>query len=498
MKTNKRTLLIIGMLAALVFASSCVITDLLPKKAANQLTEGLVQLILMPLKEATDNEYVDGIRGEVAKLTEERSFTSETTVSIEDINMEYDYSGMTDMLNGAELDVDTMYDAKSGDTAVEINGLGLVNMNFYLQGAELAVDLPGLAEGIIVSEFDSQLDFKGTTSFQDRIADFQETFGKQLSSSSVNQDMVDELESILLRYAAELALNIEKDQIEIGKDEVTIMGKDQTVRTLTITLNEDDLIKFAGVLLEKAEDDEELKEFVINNILMYNAEDYRDAEDMYEDALDEALDSLDYASDDPEPVDMVLTLAFLKSKPVAIFLNVEDHYTEADIFYKYFSDGREKDLEVSIDSDGEKLEGFLLNEKNGSTYELTAELDLPDDQGGFELDGSVDVSKRSETADYSISIDTGDMGLSSHITQVLSAVKPGSEYETTSEVSVSVDSYGETVGVELSSESSLIFSRSLDVELPDWAEDRDTIYVDSLEELADEIENAFYNFNFDF
>ena len=485
-----KKLLSVGLI--LVFLASTLSGCALFTSKTTQFTHGLVDLVMQPVRMADPNsqEYTKDLAGDFNKMMAERSSESELTLSVAD------YGGLEDLgvdeyLQGAQLTFNAAYDTKTGDGQLDFNGLGLVNGSLAIREGALAVDLTQFLGNLIIYEFESSLDFKKDVTFNDRMDDIARVINPEAKTTTAT---LDQAEKLLYKYADVAAKEIDAKSIESGKESISIMNKNVKVETQTFDLTVDDLQNITQAILETALDDDELVEFIYTNYPDASTyyDDMDEFKDEYQSSIEDALDTIDDAFADME-VDVTLSiyftspkLPFQAKKPVAVQIEFADEWSDYNIFYKFIKDGREFDFEINYDDGYSPFEYYASNVKDGNQYVLDGELVMPDGSVSLIMSGTTDVSATKEVGDYEITFDYFDgydpLTVTMVITNELTQVKKGSEYEMSGTLDIDTVVNGMPIYLALDMEGEYTFANSVSVDLVDF-DDRDAQVYDNFEDL---------------
>ena len=496
MKSLKKLWLMFVVFVIILSSSGCA-----PQNSPEHFTRGLVDLLLQPVQKINPEEktYTDDLMGSLRKLMDTRSFESEMTFEIEKISgLEESLGSFGSMLSGASLEFTSAYDVKTGDGVLEFNGLGLVNGTLALHESQLAADIPQFLQDLMILEYESTLDYEKNILLEDRMQDL----FKAVNPDGAEIDLLQpRLEALLYKYADLIATKVEKDQLEIEKDELEILGETQKVQKVSLNLDEDQIREILQLVLETAKDDDELYDLIKSYIPNVDgASDPDEIEDELRDSIESALDNLD--DTDLGGLEIAMEIYFLQanglfkreSSPVAINLDVSTDEGSAEIFYKWFTEERQFDVEFKLDAEGESVEFYLLNVLEKDAYQLEGELSTQDGMVNASIEGSTQVGSSSELGEYELTIEYSD-GVDAQITvsTELSQVKKGSEYEFTASVGGDVAVAGQEIGVELGLEGTNVFSAKISIDLPDF-DDPDAERYDDILEFFEAIQSAFGNF----
>lgn len=483
------SLLIVFLLVALAM-TSCQMLN--PRE---KFAMGLVNMILKPLDELQSEEYTKDLSGEMEELVNTMSHESAMTFELTDLSMPDSMSYFDiGMLNGAELDIDTQYDAESGDFLMDVNGLGLVKASMYMKENVLAVDVLGT---MVAYEMESLLNYSKHIDLGDRFTDMQYSLNPSLAE--MDTQTLDELRVIMEHYSLLMAENIDLKQISIGTEKIDVFGKSKRLTVVTVELNQDDLRDLTEILLEEARDDDRLKEFLssyvesVNEMDPYTDYNASDFESEFEDSIDYALEDLDYMFEDVE-VDLTFGLyfepKFLFAKdeaPVALSFWADDGDIEVEAFYKFITDGREMDFSFTGDADGESVVYYVTNLKTRSGYTMEGAFEIPDMNVEVMIEGTTEIARNSELSEYTIELKEieGVRGEVKIVTELI-RIKKNSEYEMTAEMEGTITAEGESLSFGVAMEGVYDFAKSMEVEIPDL-DDPDVTYVETLEDLEDVI-----------
>lgn len=479
--------------------TALLLTGCMRINPARTFAYGLVDLLMLPFEELTNEEYTKDLAGEVQELINTTSHDASFSLRIKDVfadAMGFD----TSMLRGGKLDIETKYDAPSGDMSMAVNGLGLVNGYFYMQENQFAVDVPQFLTSMIVYEMQSQLNYNQPIMLNDRITDLQYALNPE--AGNYDQAFLDELKTILRHYARLIADNLDISKLNWTTENVNAMGKSTRAQVITVSFDEKDLRDLTEIVLERAQDDERLKDFVVNNFMAAAYDNIRDAEDEFDDAIEYALEDIDYVFEG-EDIDLAVSIYFTPSfimsgTPLAVGVTLDDGWTEVNLFYKFIMDERELDVEVTAEVDRETIDFSLTNLKTRGGYEMTGAFNVPSEGIRVTLDGTTAISRNAEVTDMTIVLRGSDLDIDGtvNIWSELTRIRNKREYEMVSEIEGSLNAYGESIGIVVDASGTYKFDNSVRVSIPNL-NDRNAIRVTSIGELVDEIQNLMY-FGFGF
>jgi len=474
--------------AIIVLAVLILVSSALSGCVANprqQLLEGISGLILGPLKEAVNFDgYPEGISGDIQELMQTQSHEMSVKAKVKEMDMgEAMRLPLGIELTGAYVELESAYDMQSGDMALDLGvGLGagdIGSVKFLLKEDECALDAGKLLPSMYVLALDTGLDFKKPIPYQQRISDLIGQSGKE------PKELVGELQVIIDDYVKFITENIDKKWVSLDKDTIDVFGKSEKCDTITLSVEGEDLHNLLVLVFEKAQDDDALASFVVDNFMTK----IEDAEDEYGDAIDDVLDQLDDMDDD-EIDDMALevTVFFVKNAPVALEMAAEGSESDVELYWKYISRGLEKDLELTASVDGEEAAQVVyLNKLNKDVYEF--EFEISAENMTMSGEGKQVHKKDSLTVemDFDMDMDTGADKLSFSGTEEITweAVKAGSEYELDGALSISGGDGVDNLSMSYTISGGIEFSKTVDVGIDEW--DDDAIRVDSFEELFEQV-----------
>ena len=478
-----------GLMVAALLMTGCMRIN-----PARTFAFGLVDLLMLPFEEFTNEEYSKDLAGEVQELINTTSHDASFSFRIKDVfadAMGFD----TSMLRGGKLDIESMYDAPSGDMSMAVNGLGLVNGYFYMQENQFAVDVPQFLTSMIVYEMQSQLNYNQPIMLNDRVTDLQYAINPE--AGNYDQAFLDELKTILRHYARLIADNLDISKLAWTTENVSVMGKSSRAQVITVSFDENDLRDLTEIVLERAQDDERLKDFVVNNFMAAAYEDIREAEDEFDDAIEYALEDLDYVFEGEE-IDLAVSIYFntsflMTGTPLAVGITMDDGWQEVDLFYKFVVDGRELDMAMTAESDGDTIDFSLTNLKTRGGYEMEGSFNVPSEGIRVTIDGTTAISRNAEVTDMTIVLRGSDLDMDGtvKIWSELTRIRNKREYEMVSEIEGSINAYGETIGIVVDASGTYKFDDSVRVSVPNL-DDRNAIRVTNIEELVEEIQNLMY------
>jgi hypothetical protein len=482
-----------------LMVAALLMTGCMRINPARTFAYGLVDLLMLPFEELNDEEYSKDLAGEVQELINTTSHDASFSFRIKDVfadGMGFD----TSMLRGGKLDIESMYDAQTGDMSMAVNGLGLVNGYLYMQENQFAVDVPQFLTSMIVYEMQSQLNYNQPIMLNDRMTDLQYAINPE--AGAIDQAFLDEMKTIMRHYARLIADNLDISKLAWTTENVSVMGKSTRAQVITVSFDENDLRDLTEIVLERAQDDERLKDFVVNNFMAAAYDDIRDAEDEFDDAIAYALEDIDYAFEG-EDIDLAVSIYFTPSflmsgTPLAVGISVDDGWQEVDLFYKFVVDEREMDVAVTAEADGETIDFSLTNLKTRGGYTMEGSFNIPSEGVRVTIDGTTAISRDAEVTDMTINLSGSDLDMDGtvKIWSELTRIRNKREYEVVSEIEGSINAYGETMGIVVDASGTYKFDNSVRVSVPDL-DGSNAIRVDNIEDLVNEIQNAmFFGFGF--
>lgn len=182
-----------------------------------------------------------------------------------------------------------------------------------------------------------------------------------------------QLESLITRY---VGLVLDKlENVEKETQTVKAGGLEQKLTVLKLELSQKDVLKLAEAVLEEAQDDKELKTLLndldkaVSELNGYEADLYGE----FKDAVEDALDELDYIIDEAERGDFITVETFLDSSDTVV--------------------GRT----VTLEMDGEEMELYYITVTEGDEFAFKAEA------GTVRIDGEGTVRKGTRTGSYTLS-----------------------------------------------------------------------------------------------
>ncbi len=548
--SKKKIVYVLIILLISVSTMSCFLTGVSGKEETEQFLDGMVSLVLAPVEKATtqmdERTYSDDLAGELAELVDSRSHEMEFVMEIEDLDVSSDDGFDVEQIRGGRLELESAYDMTTGDGVFEFYGFGLVNGTLAMSGPELALDMPSLLEEMFILEYQSELDFSRSIPFSDRMLDINAALNNQ--SSTADADFYDDLELIMNTYADVIAEFIDPGELAVEDSEIEIAGEMTPVEMITIDLDEFDLEDIFRGVLEYAKDDDFLIDFLIEygemfsslfSTVTYDEPDTELRESDILEAIEYALEDLDYFVDDNEGLDISLSIYFAhtgflsnvipglpliqQQEPVAIEVDFDDTYTEVEMRYTYFDtdDSNFVAFEFSGGDDWTDADGYIEVFTQDRAFDLSAALNVEDevdfslalsnvkDGDSYLLDGQMSmfqyyseteleaefsgetlITNQSEEGSFEIvfnfndgwSIAEGEIEIENQLNQV----SKGTSYEAGSEIVVNVTMDGEDLGMELSTETEWAFMDQVSVDLPDF-DDTDAQRYDSIQELFEDL-----------
>jgi hypothetical protein len=369
-----------------------------------------------------------------------------------------------------------------------------------MQKNQFAIDVPQFLTSMIVYEMQSQLNYNQPIMLNDRMTDLQ--YAINPAAGSIDQAFLDEAKTIMRHYARLIADNLDISKLAWTTENVSVMGKSTRAQVITVSFDENDLRDLTEIVLKRAQTDDRLKDFVVNNFMAATYDNLRDARNDFDDAIAYALEDIDYTFEG-EDIDLAVSIYFTPSfimsgTPLAVKIAMDDGWNEVALFYKFIVDGRELDVAVSAEMDRETIDFSLTNLKTRGGYEMAGSFNVPSEGIGVTIDGTTAISRNAEVTDMAIVLRGSDLGMDGTIKiwSELTRIRNKREYEMVSEVEGSINAYGESMGIVVDASGTYKFDNSVRVNIPNL-NDRNAIRVNSIEELVDEIQNAmFFGFGF--
>ena len=488
MKLFKRVFLSILCVVLLVGVAGCA-----PKENKNdQLSRGLFDMVLQEevfdyLEPNPPIKYGDGLGGDIAKLSNTGSYTAQTKMRVSNVNFD---PSMDSQINGQSITLDTAYNMPDGQSLVSFEGGGL-NGQLALNKNELFLDIPMLLAGqAAVYAFDSKLNFNKSIPMSDRINDLVQAISQEQSGQDGTDEIdLSSLKDIRNNFVKAVAKGLDKEKIERTETSMMVFGIAEKVDELSTELNRDDIIKLAKALLEHAREDGKLLDLIVELSMNAPDEGYYEltADDIrnnFIESIDSLLENIESPYFFPENIQLDLTLYFrkpaflsrMKPEPIAIKMQADIEGSPIDLFIKKVNEGRQFDLEVLLQSPFADFELRLTNQKAKDSYVMQGTAILPMDYGNLDIRGETIPSKGKETGNYTFTLNASDelsqMGFDSGVLTVKSEVtelKKSSEYEQKMTFDLDVDFMGQNMGGRLDIESLLKFSKSVDINMPDFS-----------------------------
>lgn len=266
------------------------------------------------------------------------------------------------------------------DAVAELGGTPLLDASALLSTKELAVasqsllgdqvygaNLEKLSENFDSSVFGPQGEYSlGVTA--EEIQVLLDSF----DSAKPSPEMEEDAKAILADFFL-VVYNSLQAHGEIGKETGTLTygGAEHATTTVTISMDDTDMVEFAADILEYVNTDPKLREFITNHArAITSALAYNSYEDMTEEeivaefytAVEEALLALDDAREEAKTADLAATLTFHISKEGSYLVG----------------------MELNMTMDGETMQaGWIIGIVGDKLQELRFAADTPDGEGEF-------------------------------------------------------------------------------------------------------------------
>lgn len=510
MKSLKRILLFAMVTVLLLGMVACT-----PREAKqDQFARGLFDLILDEkffdyLEPDAPINYGEGLAGEVAKLGNTSSSKIATTLRVSSLNtgMEFD-----NYARGKSLRIDSFYNATNGQTLAQFDGFG-VNGEFALDKNQLYLDIPMLlGNQAYVLPFASELKFSGNIPFTDRFRDLSEALAKEFEEEGSGSATVDfsNLRDIRNHFMQVLAKSVNPQDIIQSETSMILLGTAEKVDELRLNLNNKDAAKIIESILKETRKNNELLDLIAELLMSYPEYTYYmsnpSVREIKDDLITQIDDALEEAENDfylPDDLDIEIALyfrkpaflSFAKPEPVAIKFTASVYGDSIDAFVKHISEGRQFDFELVVDTSEGSGHMTLSNTLVNNTYQLKGNLTLPDNLATADIRGETIPGKNNETGNYTITVNGGDylswMGFDSGVLKInteLYELKKSAEYQQKISIDLDVASMGQSINGKLDIESFFNFSKSMDIQMPDFTGARQ---FDNIGEFLDEL---MYNF----
>lgn len=186
----------------------------------------------------------------------------------------------------------------------------------------------------------------------------------------------EQLKTLITTYWGLIFESIEEGEKETQK--VSCGGLEQSMTVITVELSQKDVLKIAEKILEHAKDDETIGD-ILDNVGDYMTDLYgyeMDMEELFEEAVEEALDSIDEAKEYVERGDFITLETFIdgKNEIVGRTITVEADGEEVELYYITVTEGKEFAFQAEIaDMAVIEGEGTLSGDKRTGSYTLSVD-----------------------------------------------------------------------------------------------------------------------------
>lgn len=539
---QKKLVLSLVLIILLVGMTGCV-----PQQdKSEQFTEGLADLVLMPLSDATTfSAYQGTMVGEVSELMNSRSHETETEIILTDLSSSMDIGFDLSSVEDSRLEIDTAYQMDTGDGIVEFYGLGVVNSSMAVHENMIALDLPallmelmGIDQTLYIADFESGLDFTQPIPLADRINDLNIAVN---GPGKDTEQMLSDLADIVDRYKSLLSSLIDSDQIEASTEEMEIAGELRNVQVLSLTLDAESAVQIITAVLEQAKTDEELFNFFLSFQSDYTEfllmEEEGSLHEDFVSGIQDMIDSLPTDFEDLQDVAIKMDLCFMyegflskqvqglpwvqTKTPVALRFSYSDADSGLAGLYTSVKGDDTFDLTFTLEAHDEmqSFNGDLYFGRNHDdlaiivNFEDSSEDQFRMDVSQFFMDGNKTITgtiyfgstfmdfdltlngltetsgdTETTTLTYYGTIDDGwsETTFDLNVTSDLERVQSNSEYERNARADIIMSSQGETYTVGLDVDTTWNFSDDIEVDVSMF-EDPDAAHFDSIMEMLEEL-----------
>lgn len=186
----------------------------------------------------------------------------------------------------------------------------------------------------------------------------------------------DQLKTLITTYWGLIFESIEEGEKETQK--VSCGGLEQSMTVITVELSQKDILKIAEKVLEHAKDDKLIGD-ILDNVGDYMSDLYgyeMDMEELFEEAVEEALDSIDEAKEYVEKGDFITLETFIDNSNAIVgrTVTVEMDGEEVELYYITVKEGKEfafqAELAETVVIEGE---GTINGDKRTGSYTFSAE-----------------------------------------------------------------------------------------------------------------------------
>ena len=214
------------------------------------------------------------------------------------------------------------------------------NVVFNTEDSEIYAQIPVLSDKYIGVNLEDSYDAEELDAVFASLADLYEAYPDK-----------DAVERLLYKYST-LAISC-IDEVEKGKDTVEAGGVSQKCTTLQLSIRSKTLQTMAETVLKEMKQDEELKEMIKKLSKVEGLGDMEDLYDNYRDAIDDALDNLDYLEIDGR----IAIDVYVNNKGELIGFRMKNNGGKA--FFAETQKGKNFGTEFSVETDyyEMKLEG---------------------------------------------------------------------------------------------------------------------------------------------
>ena len=183
----------------------------------------------------------------------------------------------------------------------------------------------------------------------------------------------EQLKTLITTYWGLIFESIEEGEKETQK--VSCGGLEQTMTVITVELSQKDVLKIAENVLKHAKKDKTIKD-ILGNVGDYMTDLYgyeMDMEELFEGAVEEALDSIDEAKEYAEKGDFITLETFIngKNEIAGRTVTVETGYDEVQLYYITVEQGKKFAFQAELaDMAVVKGKGTLNGDKRTGSYTL--------------------------------------------------------------------------------------------------------------------------------
>ena len=256
------------------------------------------------------------------------------------------------------------------DIGVGLNGTHLVTVSGVLDmdAGMIYVGVPELHETYLSMDAEELLGYE-----------YEEFVQTMIQSREMTEQIMElmpsgeQIKTLITTYWGLIFESIEEGEKETQK--VSCGGLEQTMTVITVELSQKDVLKIAENVLKHAKKDKTIKD-ILGNVGDYMTDLYgyeMDMEELFEGAVEEALDSIDEAKEYAEKGDFITLETFIngKNEIAGRTVTVETGYDEVELYYITVEQGKKFAFQAELaDMAVVKGKGTLNGDKRTGSYTL--------------------------------------------------------------------------------------------------------------------------------